>query len=34
LAGAKRQPDEPGDITRLEAEIAAAEKELHELKEA
>ena len=30
----KRQPDEPGDITRLDAEIAAADKELRELKEA
>lgn len=34
LAGAKRQPDEPGDIARLEAEITAADKELRELKEA
>lgn len=32
LAGAKKQPDEPGDIVRLEKEIAAVEKELHELK--
>jgi len=33
LAGAKRQPDEPGDIARLESEVAAVEKELRELKE-
>jgi cob(I)alamin adenosyltransferase len=32
LAGAKKQPDEPGDIKRLESEIAAAEAELNELK--
>ncbi len=32
LAGAKQQPDEPGDITRLEKEIAAAETELQTLK--
>ena len=32
LAGAKKQPDDPGDIKRLEAEIAAAEVELQKLK--
>jgi cob(I)alamin adenosyltransferase len=32
LAGAKKQRDEPGDIERLEAEVAAVEKELRELK--
>jgi hypothetical protein len=32
LAGAKQQPDEPGDIARLEKEIAVAEAELHTLK--
>jgi hypothetical protein len=32
LAAAKRQPDEPGDIQRLESEIAAAEAELQKLK--
>jgi ribosomal protein L29 len=32
LAGAKQQPDEPGDIVRLEKEIAAVETELHALK--
>jgi hypothetical protein len=32
LAAAKKQPDEPGDIQRLESEIAAAEAELHKLK--
>jgi hypothetical protein len=32
LAGAKQQPDDPGEQKRLEAEIAAAEAELHQLK--
>jgi hypothetical protein len=32
LAGAKQQPDEPGDIVRLEKEIAATEAELNQLK--
>jgi DNA repair exonuclease SbcCD ATPase subunit len=32
LAGAKQQPDEPGEVARLEKEIAAAEKELQQLK--
>jgi SMC interacting uncharacterized protein involved in chromosome segregation len=32
LAGAKQQPDEPGDIVRLEKEIVAVEAELHSLK--
>jgi uncharacterized membrane protein len=34
LAGAKQQPDEPGDIVRLEKEIAAADAELQQLKSA
>jgi uncharacterized membrane protein len=33
LAGAKKQPDEPQDIKRLETEIAAAESELRKLKD-
>jgi len=33
LAGAKLQPDEPGEVKRLEAEIAAAEAEVQKLKE-
>ena len=33
LAGARRQPDEPGEAQRLEKEIAAAEAELAKLKE-
>ena len=33
LAGAKAQPDEPGEAVRLEKEIAAAEAELARLKE-
>jgi hypothetical protein len=32
LAGAKKQLDDPADVKRLEAEIAAAEGELRELK--
>ncbi len=32
LAGAKQQVDDPADIKRLEAEIAAAEKEIAQLK--
>jgi hypothetical protein len=32
LAGAKQQVDDPGDIVRLEKEIAAVEAELHTLK--
>jgi len=32
LAAAKKQPDEPEDIKRLESEIAAADAELHKLK--
>ena len=32
LAGAKKQVDDPADITRLEKEIAAAEAELRSLK--
>jgi peptidoglycan hydrolase CwlO-like protein len=33
LAGAKKQMDEPEEAVRLEKEIAAAEAELHKLKE-
>jgi hypothetical protein len=33
LAGAKQQPDDPGDITRLEKEIAAIQAEITKLKE-
>jgi hypothetical protein len=32
LAGARQQPDDPGEPKRLEAEIAAADAELHKLK--
>jgi hypothetical protein len=32
LAGARKQPDEPGDIHRLEKEIAEADAELAKLK--
>ncbi len=32
LAGAKKQLDDPAEVKRLEAEIAAAETELRELK--
>jgi len=32
LAAAKKQPDEPSDIQRLESEIAATEVELQKLK--
>ena len=32
LAAAKKQPDDPGDVQRLESEIVAAEAELHKLK--
>ncbi len=34
LAGAKRQPDEPGEIQRLQREIAALEAEAEKLKSA
>ena len=34
LAGAKRQPDDPADIPRLEKELAAAHAELSKLKQA
>jgi cob(I)alamin adenosyltransferase len=34
LAGAKKQMDEPEEVGRLEREIAAADAELHKLKEA
>lgn len=33
LAGAKKQMDDPNDVKQLEAEIAAIEKELKQLKE-
>jgi hypothetical protein len=33
LAGAKQQPDDPGDVTRLEKEIAAVQAEITKLKE-
>ena len=33
LAGAKQQPDDPGDISRLEKEIAAVLAEITKLKE-
>lgn len=33
LAGARRQLDEPGDIERLTAEVAAVEAEVKRLKE-
>ena len=32
LAGAKRQPDDPADVPRLEKELAAAHAELARLK--
>jgi len=32
LSGAKRQDDEPGEIERLEQEIAACEAEVRKLK--
>ncbi len=32
IAGAKRQEDEPGELARLEGELAAARRELDELK--
>jgi DNA repair exonuclease SbcCD ATPase subunit len=31
LAGARKQDDEPGEVARLESEIAAAQKQLDEL---
>lgn len=34
LAGAKKQPDDPADIPRLETELAAARAELSALKHA
>ncbi|MFM8379258.1 MAG: hypothetical protein ACKOB1_08030 [Planctomycetia bacterium] len=34
LAGAKKQPDDPADIPRLEKELAAAHAELSKLKHA
>jgi hypothetical protein len=33
LAGAKKQPDDPAEVPRLEQELAAAHAELHKLKE-
>ncbi len=32
LAGARKQPDEPDEVKRLETEIAATSRELDELK--
>ena len=32
LSGAKKQPDDPDDIVRLEKEIAAVQAELEKLK--
>ena len=32
LAGAKRQPDDPAEVPRLERELAAAHEELSRLK--
>ena len=32
LVGAKKQPDDPGDIVRLEKEIASVHAELEKLK--
>lgn len=32
LSGAKKQPDEPGEVERLEADIAALEAEAKKLK--
>ena len=34
LAGAKQQPDDPEDVTRLEKEIAATNARLEKLKQA
>lgn len=34
IAGAKQQSDEPGEVTRLEAELASAKEELETLKKA
>lgn len=34
LAGAKKQPDDPADVPRLEKELAAAHAELAALKKA
>jgi predicted nucleic acid-binding Zn-ribbon protein len=34
LAGAKQQDDEPGEVDRIEKEIAAAESEIDRLKSA
>lgn len=33
LAGAKKQPDEPGEVERLEAQIAAIHAEIAKLKQ-
>ena len=33
LSGAKRQPDDPGEITRLQAEIAALEEQIKKIQE-
>jgi hypothetical protein len=33
LAGAKKQPDDPDDVVRLEKEIASVQAELEKLKD-
>jgi hypothetical protein len=33
LSGAMRQPDDPGDVTRLHAEIAATEEQIKKIQE-
>jgi peptidoglycan hydrolase CwlO-like protein len=33
LAGAKKQMDDPGEVSQLEAEIAAAQQEIEKLKD-
>lgn len=32
LAGAKQQPDEPGEVERLESQLAAAQSEIAKLR--
>ena len=33
LAGAKKQPDDPAEVPRLEQELAAAHEELHKIRD-
>lgn len=33
LAGARKQPDDPGEITRLEQEIAAEEEKIRKIQQ-